>query len=210
MIKPYYQDDYVTIYHGDCLKMSFSADALITDPVWPGNTLKEFSKIEPYRLFKKMINRYQKKVDRIAIQLGCWSNPNILSPIKLKFFKICWLRHPLPGYMGRKLITGDVAYLYGNPPKSRDGNHCIPGEFKNKLQGFKPKSLHPCPRRQEHVNWLVNIWTNQGEKIIDPFAGTGTTLVAAKNLQRKAIGIEIEEKYCEIAAKRLSQEVLPL
>lgn len=207
---PYYQDDFCTIYHGDCLKMRFSAEALITDPVWPGNKLKEFSKINPYKLFQKMINRYQKKVDRIGVQLGCWSNPDILNSINMPFFKICWLPYLLPGHMGRQLVTGDVAYLYGEPPKSREGNRCIPGEFRNKMQGFKGKGLHPCPRRQQHVNWLVNIWSNQDETILDPFMGSGTTLRAAKDLQRKAIGIEIEEKYCEIAATRLEQEVLPL
>jgi len=67
---------------------------------------------------------------------------------------------------------------------------------------------HPCPKPIEWMTWLVRKVSRDGETILDPFMGSGTTLLAAKNLYRKAIGIEIEERYCEIAANRLAQEVL--
>ena len=68
---------------------------------------------------------------------------------------------------------------------------------------------HPCPYPTKLIEPIIQSCVfDRG--VIDPFMGSGTTLVAAKNLRRKAIGIEIEEKYCEIAARRLRQEVLPL
>lgn len=69
---------------------------------------------------------------------------------------------------------------------------------------------HPCPKPESLMLELVELFTDPDETILDPFMGSGTTLVAAKRLGRKAIGIELEEKYCEIAARRLSQGALDL
>jgi site-specific DNA-methyltransferase (adenine-specific) len=69
---------------------------------------------------------------------------------------------------------------------------------------------HPNEKPLTLVTRFAELTTRPGETILDPFLGSGTTLRAAADLGRKAIGIELEEKYCEIAAKRLSQEVLPL
>ena len=67
---------------------------------------------------------------------------------------------------------------------------------------------HPTQKPLSLISILVELFSNHGDTILDPFMGSGTTLRAAKDLGRKAIGIEIEEKYCEIAVRRLSQEVL--
>ena len=67
---------------------------------------------------------------------------------------------------------------------------------------------HPCPKPEPLMGDLVTQFTDPGDLILDPFMGSGTTLVAAKRLGRKAIGIELEERYCEIAAKRLAQGAL--
>lgn len=69
---------------------------------------------------------------------------------------------------------------------------------------------HPCPKPEELMASLVFDFSDYQETILDPFTGSGTTLVAAKRLGRKAIGIEINEAYAEIAAKRLAQGALPL
>lgn len=70
--------------------------------------------------------------------------------------------------------------------------------------------FHPTEKPIELIGTMIRAVTDEGQIVLDPFMGSGTTLRAAKEIGRKAIGIEIEEKYCEIAAKRLAQEVLAL
>ena len=72
------------------------------------------------------------------------------------------------------------------------------------------KNGHPTVKPLPWISWAVGLGSRATDTILDPFMGSGTTLRAAKDLGRKAIGVELEEKYCEIAARRLSQEVLPL
>jgi len=80
-----------------------------------------------------------------------------------------------------------------------------------RINGIKPSSEdHPTPKPVELMALFVRLHSDKGDLVVDPFMGAGTTLVAAKNLGRRAIGIEIEERWCELAVKRLSQEVMPL
>lgn len=67
----------------------------------------------------------------------------------------------------------------------------------------RAKSLHPTQKNFELMEWLVQTYSNEHDMILDPFAGSGTTLAAARKHDRRAIGIEREEKYCEIIAERL-------
>jgi DNA modification methylase len=69
---------------------------------------------------------------------------------------------------------------------------------------------HPCPKPEPLMSHLVRDFTDEGELILDPFMGSGTTLVAAKRLGRRAIGIELNEDYCKVAISRLRQRALPM
>lgn len=229
MATPYYVDDFVTLYHGDCREILPSIGAvetLITDPVWPNSIPELVGGDRPYELFHEMINSLS-NARRVVVHLGCDSDPVFLTPVAKRwpFLRTCWLRYACPSYKGRILYSGDVAYAYGEAPPSRRGRHVICGEVTStksdaqsgRKQNGKHKSnkkfnraadtrFHLCPRRLQHVSWLISNFVEQS--VCDPFSGSGTTLLAAKEAGLPSIGIEIEERYCEMAAQRLRQEVI--
>jgi site-specific DNA-methyltransferase (adenine-specific) len=214
-VKPYYEQDGITIYHGDCREIlptleAGSVDLVLTDP--------------PYGM------RWDAKVTRgkngtgkqgptrnYGITIANDDNPFDPGPW-LKFPKVIlwgfhhfstrlpegtvlvWLKRYDTGF-GSFLSDADLAWMKGG-----NGVYC---KRDLSLQGESSRRLHPTQKPVNIMSWCIEK-AHGGDLILDPYMGSGTTLVAAHQLGRRAIGIEIEERYCEIAAKRLAQTVLPL
>jgi hypothetical protein len=212
-MKPYYEEDGIVIYHGDCREVlpSLRAEALVTDPVWPNAAVPLYGSDDPLGMFTAMWAAFSELPKRAAVQLGCDSDPRFLSavPASLPFFRVAWLEVVRMGYRGRLGHTGDVGYLFGEPPASRPGQHIIPGRITDADPTGK-QADHPCPRKIAHVRWLVRWWTEPTDLVVDPFMGSGTTALAAKELGRRFVGVEVERKFCDTAIGRLRQSVLPL
>jgi len=228
-MKPYYQDEWVTIYLGDCreiLPTLDKVDLVLTDP--------------PYGVGVKYSEAYDDKRD------GYWEwfVPVVDAMVKIGKVTIFThrnesLRHIVgwdwvgvwnkPGSFGARIGNSAILphwepiYFYGihsagvygeycpdvltfNPQKA-GGNSLIGREKWKQSSDF---SNHPCPKPVGLFQKLAQVFSPSGGVILDPFLGSGTTAYCAKKLNRKCIGIEIEEKYCEIAAKRCSQSVMKL
>ena len=218
-MKAYYESGGVQIFLGDCreiLPALPEADTILTDPIWPNAALRFEGMGDPTRLFAEAAALF--RATRFIVQIGCDSDPRFLAgvPTSHPFFRACWLEYACPTRKGRVLYSGDVAYVFGTPPPSRPGRVVIGGRYSSARSETRAMRMHgldfggrgyqPTPRRLEHVRWLVARLVNG--LVIDPFAGLGTTLVAAKDAGYPAIGIEIDEAQAEQAAKRLGQSVM--
>lgn len=116
-----------------------------------------------------------------------------------------------PQFTGDRPAAGAEAIICAHPKGKKAWNGGGKrGVYRHRVNGESGAKPHPSTKPEALMMELVADFTMPDELILDAFMGSGTTLVAAKRLGRQAIGIEIDEHYCEIAARRLSQEVLPL
>jgi site-specific DNA-methyltransferase (adenine-specific) len=222
-VQPYYEHAGITIYHGDCREFlpCIEAESIVTDPVWP-NCEHIFPGIDAGKLLGDALAAA--RVRRATIQVGCNSDPRFFAcvPSRFPFLRVCYLEYAVIGYLGRLLRDAEVAYVFGDAPDSKLGARVMPGRViatrSNADKGWSNKGRtiqdvteavkrleHPTKRLIQHVQWLCK-WFG-GASVIDPFMGSGTTALACKTLGLQFTGIEIEERYCELAANRLSQEV---
>jgi DNA modification methylase len=217
-VTPYYDAGGITIYHGDCrfILPTLQADLLLTDP--------------PYGIGADRNLRAGKRHGKAAVASrdygrGNWDHQPpawlIEQAIEAAQYAIIWGGN----YFS---LTGSACWLIWDKDNGRNGYaDCelawtnLPGAVRRiryRWMGMlqehagdnKEARVHPTQKPIEVMQWAISVAPADCITILDPFMGSGTTLVAAKNLGRQAVGIEIEEQYCEMAAKRLAQEVLPL
>jgi site-specific DNA-methyltransferase (adenine-specific) len=216
----YYSHAGITIYHGDCreiLPHLPKVDAVITDPPygvrftgsatrWSEKTGQGYTAFQdtPENVEKIIVPAFKMALSmatRAAVTPGIRNARMYPQPDGEGVF---W--YPSGANSGPwGFVTHQPIFYYGKCPYLASGEGSRPTGFQSTEAA--EHNGHPCPKPYGQMAWLVARVSKEGETILDPFMGSGTTLVAAKNLGRKAIGIEIEEKYCEIAAKRLAQEV---
>ena len=228
-MKPYYEDGLVTLYHGDCRDLLAAIlspveeltypDVIVTDPPYgigysPGGGGRGFRSQGPPGVIRKAFTgkdvvRGDDRPFDPAFLLAL-SLPTVLfganhyadrlpaSPSWLVWDK----RDGLPS---NDFADCEMAWTNLGGP-ARLFSHRWSGLTKDSERG--QRRTHPTQKPVALMAWVIE--RCPPGLIIDPYAGSATTLMAAKRLSRRAVGIEIEERWCEDAANRLSQEVLGL
>ena len=246
---PYYEQDGITIYHGDCrdilpLIETGSVDLVLTDPPysdavhgksltrlnlpdvtkWPGaagnraegitfSALASRTRIqialESARLSRRWVIAFADIES--AHDWRCDMESSGLDYVRTG----AWVKQgAMPQVTGDRPGCGFEAVVIAHQPGRKrwngGGKHAVWTYPIVLNRGGNTPRVHPTEKPMALMRELISLFSDSGEVIIDPFMGSGTTLRAAKDLGRKAIGIELEERYCEIAAKRLQQSVLPM
>lgn len=204
MIKPYYQDDYVTLYHGDCrdiLPHLEPVDLVLTDPPFGvGNFVQITGNLRGEKVEwndsipDKFIFDLLKEKAKHRIIWGA----NYFNCFEESGGAIVWVKNqPMPNFSKADIAS---CSFYKKV-------EIITITWTNFVNTKETK--HPCERPVALYAWCID-YAPKNDVILDPFAGSGSSLVAAKQLRKKIIGIEKERDYCDVIVQRLRQEVLPL
>ena len=217
---PYYQDDAVTIYHADCRDVvrvvGGPFDLLLTDPPYGINFDAGARRDHPSSVCGRKWGKITGDTETF--------DP---SPLRGRAtYEIWWGAHHyasrLPDSHGwlvwdkRRMGTTNKGYIASDVDLAWTSwlGHCKVFAYlwDGRLQDGEKNQRrhHPTQKPLDLFRWCIQLPSNPIASVFDPFMGSGTTLRAAKDLGRKAVGIEIEEKYCEIAARRMEQGVLAL
>jgi len=190
-MKPYYQDEWVTIYHGDCREILPSlpkVDLVLTDPPYPDQHLEYGSSDIQF------LNNIPCR------QLIFWS-PRASFPLDYTAIHV-WDKKTGSACQYERIFERNGQGIY-----KVFRYYLINSTVAANMTG----DLYTGHDSQKPFKLILNLLNEyEGGTILDPFLGSGTTCYCAKKLGRKSIGIEIEEKYCEIAARRCQQSVMQL
>jgi len=212
-MKPYYEHGGITIYHGDCreiLPTLAPVDLVLTDPPYginyDGGATQKGSQnlgrvIGDDKPFDPALLMGLQTRDIIT-----WGADHYAQDLPREGQFYVWDKVCANGLKVRIAECEFAWHRRGTKP--RVFRHLWSGAYRASEAGQKSK--HPTQKPVSLLRWCIEQSPGEPQTILDPFMGSGPTLRAAKDLHRKAIGIELEERYCEIAANRLRQNVLPM
>jgi DNA modification methylase len=220
-VTPYYDHAGIQIFLGDCRDIlpHVTADVVVTDPpygvAWKGS--REKGKGRNFvRLAIEIVGDSEPFNPAALLALGLpmalFGANHFASRLPSSPAWMVWDKRyntPSIDFSDAELIWTSLTTPCRVYRKTWNGGGSLQKENGARIACYGVASAHhPCQKPVDLMRWLVSMFPPG--VVLDPFMGSGTTLVAAKQLGRRAIGIEIEERYCEIAVKRLAQEVLPL
>lgn len=233
-MQPYFTDGNITIYHGDCREVlphlpPESVDLILSDPPYGVRYVTAWrSRNDPLRIKIEADENLDALaaiipgLNRLLKQDRHWyifASPRMIADCQELLASLGdGIKNIIAWDKGDRGTVGDLESGFGEAWEA-----CFYGmKGRRPLRGKRPRTVirhdwsstldpvHPTVKPIPLLRKLVELSTEKDELILDPFMGSGTTLRAAKDLGRRAIGIEINERYCEIAAQRLQQQVLPL
>jgi len=208
---PYYTDGLVTIYHGAAADvmatMTGPVDLVFTDPPYP----MEFDSV--WDDLATGAAKLLRSGGSLLTYLGHYQLPRVMSALTdagLRYHWLCIQRNNgmMPRLFGKRVMVAFKPVLWFTQGPIT-GRSLMSDELSYVPKGITArKAMHVWGQPLSYLPILR--LTEPGDLVLDPFMGSGTVLMAAKDAGRRAIGIEIEERHCEIAAKRCAQEVLGL